>query len=84
MTKRIYATENIIFPQGREYIDLVGNGCAESKNSMAVFTPVPPPYRGPWQLRAQLFLFGKNWLEFVKVSYWIKYIKYFFLLARKI
>ena len=58
---RIYPTENIIFPQGQEYIDLVGDGCAESKNTIAGFTPIPPPYRGVWQLQAQMKCTNFKW-----------------------
>ena len=54
MSKKIYPSENIILPQGQEYIEMNGRGLIEAKNTRSFYTPEPPMWRGVWQLQTQL------------------------------
>tara|TARA_B100000427_G_scaffold319010_1_gene316778 strand:+ start:716 stop:1690 length:975 start_codon:yes stop_codon:yes gene_type:complete len=51
--KKIYPTDHIFLPQGKEYIEMQGKGIIEAKNTRSFFTAEPPSWRGVWQLQAQ-------------------------------
>lgn len=50
-----------IYCINRPVIDLSGTGIIESKLTSAMAEDRPPPFRGPWQLQAQMMCTGHKW-----------------------
>jgi hypothetical protein len=55
------STENGIYCVNAPHIDISGMGCLESKLTRAIPEAQPAPYRGPWQLQAQMMCTGCTW-----------------------
>jgi len=55
------SVERGIYCMNADRIDLSGTGIIESKLTSAAPEDVPPPFRGPWQLQAQMMCTGHKW-----------------------
>ena len=55
------SVERGIYCMNADRIDLSGTGIIESKLTSAAPEDIPSPFRGPWQLQAQMMCTGHKW-----------------------